>query len=206
MTGSKSVLDLPPEIRFKILEALLVPTFWYSSVFVTPNERGRVHLKQQCSLFTDGQIYPEILRTSRQMSYEELPILYGRNKFQVCGDIQDRKDEGYSFRENERYFITLRKLLAQIGTKNVARIKHILMIGDSSIPCGSIENFVSQTMTVGAQYRSLELLLSDYPNLGNLQTLVFHCRNIREQDTALHEFIDHLGFGDEYDDAYPAVD
>jgi hypothetical protein len=22
----------------------------------------------------------------------------------------------------------------------------------------------------------------------------------------LHEFIDHLGFGDEYDDAYPAVD
>jgi hypothetical protein len=94
------------------------------------------------------------------MSYEELPILYGRNKFQVCGDIQDRKDEGYSFRENERYFITLRKLLAQIGTKNVARIKHILMIGDSSIPCGSIENFVSQTMTVGAQYRSLELLLS----------------------------------------------
>jgi hypothetical protein len=63
-------MELPPELRISVYEALLVDDR-------IRGEKGRLVGDQDCKLHT------AVLRTSKQIYSEAMPILYSQNKFSV---------------------------------------------------------------------------------------------------------------------------
>ena len=139
-------------------------------------------------------------------------MLYGRNRFELQQEYYQQNDPNHTVsKENEKCFSTARKFLAQIGPHNVARIRHLVLPGDSIFleqwwHTSRIKVFMSQKMTIGAQYTSLQLLLSDYPNLQNLESVSFYWGNIGDDERSRISFMIHLELVDAQFAAYTTGD
>jgi hypothetical protein len=88
LTHSFRFLDLPAELRATILELILTTCLTSDWQY----NRERQNLLFECSFATwwdSTELQPRILGVSRQLLHEGLPILYGKNNFELLSDPSD---------------------------------------------------------------------------------------------------------------------
>ena len=97
------LLELPSEIKLQIYDLLLAnPTLTVQYLFVRQNFQSAYRCKSAASL------YPQLLRTCRQIHDEAAHVLYGSPHFNCASSIHG-----------------VERLCAQIGNQNFSFIKHV---------------------------------------------------------------------------------
>jgi hypothetical protein len=158
-------LDLPAEIREQILDLLLVKPLWQGP---RQGEPLQVHIVSPDILWEGystrrepciSQIYPEVLRTCKQILQESLPILYRKNSFRF-------KDS--DFLSSKGYEDFSEEYLNSIGTENIAIVEMLWLPGNCR--CYPNSGLKPRRRTP----MSLERLLEKHPHLCCLKHLAFN--------------------------------
>jgi len=153
-------LDLPAEIREQVLDLLLITKLesnWQHEGYRHHLIVGFQWWDLDCrsSLST---IYPEVLRTCRQILQESLPILYRKNNFKFLNSRY------LCWRGYEQFS---EECLSTMGVENVAMIEKLWLPGDPQCyPKSGLEPRRTSHM-------SLKRLLEKHPQLCHLKVLAF---------------------------------
>ena len=173
-------LELPAEVRQIVLEDLLVP---YTRASSSPNTvcidtNSGFQAKQYHSVLetvdqtdNDFQVYPQIIRTSQQMFNGGIKCLYSKNHFQIKQNTRSHGNATTTMKDIGRMLLLINcstlvflpSFFTSIGVNNVSLIKGLTCCSDGTYRHYSIHHPTNLL---------LEKLLTTYPALVNLETLI----------------------------------
>jgi hypothetical protein len=209
MTQPRGLLDLPVEIREITLEELLVPRSRVNAghLVVDIDIKSTIHSKLYHNVVLrpsfyaedaedDGddkspvnrRIYPQIMRTCRQIALPGARILYGKNQFEMHGSGTGELEQ---LVENN----VPRRFLDMIGVENASMIKDLIMRSDVSASFEmSPRRLFAELIRPRARNDTLQLLFGEHLSLCSIKSIILTIPSIFEDSTGCVAYLRHVKF------------